>query len=116
MTGAIWRQFRLRQLLIVVVLVAVLLAGLRAVEQRARFVRNQGQVRAWTGQRNKYRQLAELARSEGDIAGAAKWDDLAAYADGWRRVFEYRAPGGGPGLQPPLPKNPEWPPISQQPP
>src|SRR5437588_12242368 len=102
MTGAIWRQFRLRQILIAVVLVAVLLAGLQAVEQRARFVRNQGQVRAWTGQRNKYQQLAELARSRRDTAGAAKWDELAAYADGWRRVFEHRASGGGPGHEPPI--------------
>src|SRR5437764_10490930 len=116
MSRPTWRRFRLRSLLIVVMLVAVLLGGLRTLlERRGRFVRNQGQVRAWTGQRNKYQQLAELARSKGDIAGAAKWDELAVYADGWRRVFEHRVSGGGQDHEPPIPKNPQWPPVSKQP-
>lgn len=115
MRGPTWRRFRLRTLLIVVILVAALLGGLRTLERRGRFIRNQGQVRAWTGQRNKYQQLAELARSKGDIAGAAKWDELAVYADGWRRVFEHRASGGGPDREPPIPKSPQWPPAPKQP-
>src|SRR5689334_20148681 len=52
MSGPTWWQFRLRTLLIVVMLVAVLLGGLKTLlERRGRFIRNQGQVRAWTGQR-----------------------------------------------------------------
>lgn len=103
-----WR-FRLRTLLIMVILVGALLGGLRLLEGRGRYIRNnQGQVRAWTGQRNKYQQLAELARSRGDMAGAAKWDSLAAYADGWRRMFEHLALGGIWDNVPLIPKNPEW--------
>jgi hypothetical protein len=115
MSGPTWRRFRPRTLFIVVMLVAVLLVGHRTLERRARFIRNQGQVRAGTGERNKYQQLAELARSKGDIAGAAKWDELAVYADGWRRVFEHRASGGGPGDEPPIPGDPQWPPTPKQP-
>jgi hypothetical protein len=106
MSGPTWRRFRLRTLLIVVTLVAVLLGGLRMLERRGRFIRNQRQVRAWTGQRNKYQQLAELARSKGDVAGAAEWDELAVYADGWRRVFEHLASGGSWDNGPPIPKDP----------
>jgi hypothetical protein len=114
MRGPTWWRFRLRTLLIVVMLVALLFGGLRALERQGRYVRNQGQVRAWTGQRNKYRQLSELARSKGDIADATKWDELAEYADGLRRVYEHAAQGG-PGPAPPMPKNPEWPPVRKQP-
>lgn len=114
MSGPTWRRFRLRTLLVAVVVMAVVLGGIRWLEQRGRFVRNQGQVRAWTGQRDKFQQLAEHARSKGDIAGAAKWDELAAYADGWRRVFEHRTSGGGPGHEPPIPRYPQWPPITKQ--
>ncbi len=106
MSKPIWRV-RLRTLLILLMLVGALLGGLRLLEQRGRFIRNQGQVRAWTGQRNKYQQLAELARSRGDMAGAAKWDSLAAYADGWRRMFKHLGSGGRWNNGPPIPKNPE---------
>jgi hypothetical protein len=115
MSRPVWRRFWLRTLLVVVMLVVVLLGGHRKLERRGRFIRTQGQVKAWTGQRNKYQQLGELARSKGDIADAGKWDELAVYADGWRRVFEHRASGGGPGHEPPIPKDPQWPPVSKQP-
>jgi hypothetical protein len=115
MCGPTWRRFGMRMLLIVAMLVAASLAGLRTLERRGRFIRNQGQVRAWTGQRNRYQQLAALARSKGDIAGAAKWDDLAVFADGWRRVFEHLASGGSWEDGPPVPKDPQWPPVSKPP-
>ena len=107
MSKPIWRV-RLRTLLILLMLLGALLGGHRLLQQRVRFIRNQGQIRAWTGQRNKYQQLAETARSSGDMAGAAKWDSLAAYADGWRRVFEHLGSGGRWNNGPPLPKNPDW--------
>ena len=110
-----WRRSRLRTVLAVVMPLAVLLGGLRMLERRGRVVRDQGQVRAWAGQRNKYQQLAELARSKGDMAGAETWDELAVYADGWRRVFEYRAAGGEPGHEPPIPRDPLLPPPLKQP-
>lgn len=115
MGGPTWRRFRLQTLLIVVMLVAVLLGGLKALERRGRFIRNQAQVRVWTGQTAIFPQLAEQARSKGDIAGAAKWDELAVYADGWRRVSEHNASGGGRADPPPIPKNPRWPHKSKQP-
>lgn len=115
MSGLIWRLFRLWTLLVVVMLVAISLGGLWTLQWRGCFMSNQGQVRVWTGQRNRYQQLAEQARSNGDIDGAAKWDKLAVYADQWRRVFEHRVSGGGPGREPPIPKDPLWPPVSKQP-
>jgi hypothetical protein len=37
------------------------------------------------------------------------------YADGWRRVFEYRASDGDPGHGPPIPKDAQWLPTAKQP-
>src|SRR5437868_1333958 len=108
MRGSTWRRVRLRTLLIVVMVVAVPLGGIRWLEQRGRYLRNEGQVRAWTGQRDRFRELAGLARSKGDRAGAGKWDELAVYADGWRRVFEHLRSGGDLGHGPPIPKDPTW--------
>jgi hypothetical protein len=45
--------------------------------------------------------------------GAAKWDELAVYAEGWRRVFEHRASEGVPGHEPPIPKDPLWSHVSK---
>jgi hypothetical protein len=102
----IWR-FRLRTLLILVMLMAALLGGARSLEKMGRINRHRHQAKVWAGEMNKRQELADIARSSDDLAGAAKWDSLAKYADGWRRVFEHLASGGEWGNGPPIPKNPE---------
>ena len=114
MSGPISR-FRLRTLLILVMLVAVLLAGVRSLERMGRINLRRHQAEVWAGESKQRRKLADIARSRGDLAGAAKWDELAVYADGWRRVFEHRASGGSWNNGPPIPKDPRWPPVSKQP-
>ena len=103
-----WRV-RLRTYLVAVTLTGALLGcSLRWIEERRCYVRNHSHVEVWTGQRNIDRRLAELARSRGDSAGAAKWDAQAAHADGWRRVFEHLEAGGHWDDGPPVPRIPEW--------
>ena len=114
MNGPIWR-FRLRTLLILVMLVAALLGGVRTLERMGRLNHHRHQAEVWAGERNVRQKFADIARSRGDLAGAARWDRDAAYADGLRRVFEHLALGGDPGHGPPIPKDPQWPPASKQP-
>jgi hypothetical protein len=99
-------RFTVRRMMAAVAVIATLLCGHRALEQRSRYVRNHSQVRVWAGQRDKYKGLAELARSKGDLVGAAEFDKLAMHAEGLRRVFEHLAAGGNWNGGPPIPKDP----------
>src|SRR4051812_42721395 len=114
MSGPISR-FRLRTLLILVMLVAVLLASVRSLARMGRMNLHRHQAEVWAGESKQRQKLADIARSRGDLAGAAKWDELAVHADGWRRRFEHLASGGSRDTGPPIPKAPQWPPTPKQP-
>jgi hypothetical protein len=88
-----WR-FRVRTLLILVALAAVVLGVGRTVLRLYRAKSYRQQASSWAQDRARYQQLAEVSRSRGDGAAAAKRDRLAAYCEEWRRVLEDAASKG----------------------
>jgi hypothetical protein len=88
------RGFRVRTLLILIMLVGVLLGGSRMAMRtyRANMYGRQALEAAYS--RDRHRQNAVMYRLRDDTVAAEKQDKLAEYSEDWRRVLEHAASSG----------------------